>query len=77
MIAGIGIDLVSVGRMKKIIDRWDSHFTRRIFTSGEIDYCAKKAFPAIHFAARFPRSPLTQAPYHPARTLSRYHRPWP
>jgi holo-[acyl-carrier protein] synthase len=53
MIAGIGIDLVNVGRMKKILDKWDAHFTGRVFTDGEIDYCTKKAFPAIHFAARF------------------------
>jgi holo-[acyl-carrier protein] synthase len=53
MIAGIGIDLVSVGRLKRILDRWDRRFTARVYTQREMDYCYKKAFPAIHFSARF------------------------
>jgi len=53
VIAGIGIDLVSVGRLKRILDRWDRRFTARVYTQREADYCFKKAFPAIHFAARF------------------------
>ena len=53
MIAGIGTDLVNVGRLKRILDRWDRRFTARVYTQREMDYCYKKAVPAIHFSARF------------------------
>lgn len=53
MITGTGIDLVPVGRLKKILTRWGDRFAARFFCQQEIDYCRKKASPAIHFAARF------------------------
>jgi len=53
MITGTGIDLVDVRRLKKILTRWGDRFTERFFCQQEIDYCRKKASPAIHFAARF------------------------
>ncbi len=53
MIVGIGIDLVEVRRIKRIIDRWGVRFTERVFAACESDYCEEKAFPAIHYAARF------------------------
>lgn len=53
MITGVGIDLVEVGRMKKLLTKWGERFTTRFFSQHEIDYCQKKAVPAIHFAARF------------------------
>ena len=53
MIAGTGIDLVDVGRLKKIIAKWGGRFTGRFFSKHEIDYCQKRAVPAIHYAARF------------------------
>ena len=53
MIFGIGIDLVEVARIETILKKWDEKFTKRIFSRDEIIYCEKKAFPAIHYAARF------------------------
>jgi holo-[acyl-carrier protein] synthase len=53
MIAGIGIDLVSIPRMREMIDRWQDRFLRRVFTDGEIAYCRARSDPAPHFAARF------------------------
>jgi holo-[acyl-carrier protein] synthase len=53
MLAGIGIDLVEINRIKKIIDRWGSRFTERIYSDFENRYCAEKAFPEMHYAARF------------------------
>ena len=52
-ISGIGVDLVSVPRMRAMIDRWQDRFLRRVFTEGEIAYCRDRADPAPHFAARF------------------------
>jgi len=53
MIQGIGTDIVEVSRIEKIIEKWGSRFIERVYTPGEIEYCSKKAFPAMHFAARF------------------------
>jgi holo-[acyl-carrier protein] synthase len=53
MIVGTGIDLVNVGRLKKILEKWGDRFTLRFYSRREIEYCSKKAVPAIHFAARF------------------------
>ena len=52
-ISGIGVDLVSVPRMRAMIDRWQDRFLRRVFTEGEIAYCRDRADPVPHFAARF------------------------
>jgi len=52
-IAGIGIDLVSIPRMREMIDRWQDRFVRRVFTDGEIAYCRAHSDPVPHFAARF------------------------
>ena len=53
MITGTGIDLVDVSRMKKLLAKWGDRFTERYFSQHEIDYCCRKAVPAIHYAARF------------------------
>ncbi|MFA4915727.1 MAG: holo-ACP synthase [Syntrophales bacterium] len=53
MICGIGVDSVEVSRIEKILDRWEKRFTNMVYSSSEIDYCRKQAFPAIHYAARF------------------------
>jgi holo-[acyl-carrier protein] synthase len=49
----VGIDLVSIDRMREIIGRWGSRFVERVFTPGEIAYCNGRALPAESFAARF------------------------
>lgn len=50
---GIGIDLVSVARVRSIIEKSRSRFIRRIFTSSEISHCLNSSDPAQSFAARF------------------------
>ena len=50
---GIGIDLVSVERIEKILNRWGDRFLRRIYTDQEITYCLAAGHPARSFAARF------------------------
>ena len=52
-ISGIGVDLVSIPRMRAMIDRWQDRFLQRVFTEGEIAYCRRRRDPAPHFAARF------------------------
>jgi len=53
MIFGIGTDLVEVSRVEKILQKWGDKFLTKVYSQNEIDYCKKKAFPSIHFAARF------------------------
>ncbi len=53
MIAGLGIDLIEVGRIRKALDRWGERFIQRVFSAEEKRYSLRKAFPEQSFAARF------------------------
>lgn len=53
MILGIGIDLVSVERIKNTLARYKTRFLNRIYAPEEIHYCSKQREPAIHYAGRF------------------------
>ena len=52
-ITGLGVDLVSIPRMRTTIDRWQNRFVERVFTDAEIAYCRARRDPTPHFAARF------------------------
>lgn len=53
MIAGIGLDLVAVDRMRAFHGRWGERGLRRIFTPDELSYCLAHVDPAPSLAARF------------------------
>ncbi len=53
MIYGIGIDIVSIPRIERMLDRWGSLFTQRVFTPAEIAFCEGKSKPGQHFALRW------------------------
>ncbi len=54
MIVGVGIDLVSVSRMKKILGQaWARRFVERVFTPQEIALCSKTLKPEERFAGKF------------------------
>lgn len=53
MIAGTGIDLAEVGRIRASIERYGERFIRRIYTPGEIAYVERKANRFERYAARF------------------------
>src|SRR5438477_11044421 len=52
-IIGLGFDATDIDRVADVIERHGDRFLRRIFTEGEIAYCARRREPAIHFAGRF------------------------
>jgi holo-[acyl-carrier protein] synthase len=52
-VTGIGVDLVSIARMRGVIERWQERFLARVFTEQEIAYCRARRDPVPHFAARF------------------------
>ncbi len=53
MIYGIGIDIVSVKRLREVVERRGDRFLERVFTSSEIDYCLNKRDPFPSLSARF------------------------
>ncbi len=53
MIAGLGVDIVEISRIKNALTRWKDAFLRRIFTENEINYSRGKKSSYQHFAARF------------------------
>jgi holo-[acyl-carrier protein] synthase len=52
-IIGLGLDITDVDRIADTIERYGDRFLQRVFTEREIEYCAKRRVPAIHFAGRF------------------------
>ena len=53
MIVGIGLDLVSVQRMRAFHQRRGDRGLDRVFTPAELDYCLGHADPIPSLAARF------------------------
>lgn len=53
MILGTGVDIVSVGRVRGILDRQRTRFIERVFSPGEQRYCNAHRDPAPHYAVRF------------------------
>jgi holo-[acyl-carrier protein] synthase len=52
-IVGIGIDLVSIERLRAVLDRYGSRFVERVLTADERSYCERHQDPAPQVAARF------------------------
>lgn len=48
----VGTDIVDVARVARLLERGGRRFTGHWFTDAEMSYCAAKAFPARHLAAR-------------------------
>ncbi len=53
MITGIGIDLVSIPRIKKALERWGDKFKKKVFTDNEIKYSESHQRQEQHFAGSF------------------------
>jgi len=53
MIAGTGVDIVEVFRLREAIEKWGDNFLSKIFTKREADYSGARRFAHQHFAARF------------------------
>ena len=53
IVLGIGCDLIEVQRIRDAIERNGERFLGRVFTEEERAYCAAKAHPHKHLAARW------------------------
>lgn len=49
----VGVDIVSISRVKDITDRRGPRFLGRYFSDGELEYSLSKSDPYPHLAARF------------------------
>ena len=49
---GVGIDLVDVARIERLIEQYGERALTRLLLQREREYCAAKAAPAPHVAAR-------------------------
>ena len=52
MIAGLGVDIVEIERMRAALER-RPRMKERVFSEAERAYCEKRARPEIHYALRF------------------------
>jgi len=50
---GIGVDIESIGRFRKLDPVKNNSFLNKIFTKNELDYCFSKESTAPHLAVRF------------------------
>jgi holo-[acyl-carrier protein] synthase len=53
MVLGTGLDLVSVPRMNRFVQRFHQRGLKRLFTAQEVAYCTALADPLPSLAARF------------------------
>jgi holo-[acyl-carrier protein] synthase len=53
MIYGIGVDIVNIGRMERVIEKWGDRFIQRVFTPAEMDLCLSRPSPIPAFSMRF------------------------
>jgi holo-[acyl-carrier protein] synthase len=52
LIVGTGIDIVSIERVRVLVQRAGERFLHRWFSDEEVAYCTARARPAMHLAAR-------------------------
>ena len=53
MIYGTGVDIVEIARFQRFLEQGNDALFQRLFTAGEIGYCAAKKQSAQHYALRF------------------------
>ncbi|MFW5749745.1 MAG: holo-ACP synthase [Halanaerobium sp.] len=53
MIVGTGIDIIKNSRIKRLKEKYEERFLKKIYTEAEIEYCQQKKNSAPSFAARF------------------------
>lgn len=53
MIVGIGVDIISVKRIRSAVERHGDRFTRKLFTPAELAYCRARTRQYEHMAGRF------------------------
>ncbi|MHB1042843.1 MAG: holo-ACP synthase [Eubacteriales bacterium] len=52
-VLGVGADIVEIGRIRALLERYGEKFARRVFTEAERNYCESRRDGASCYAARF------------------------
>ncbi len=52
-VLGIGVDIVSVSRIRGLVERQGQRFLDRVYTEAELAYCRSFRDPSERYAARF------------------------
>jgi len=53
IVKGVGVDVISIEKFKRSVERGGRGFLERIFTKKEIEYCFSMGDPYPHLAGRF------------------------
>ena len=53
MIIGVGIDILNIGRIRHLLDKFGSHFENKYFTNQEIEFCKSRQEIVGSFAKIF------------------------
>ena len=53
MIRGLGTDIIEIVRVGEMLQRHEEAFLSRVFTDGEVAYCAEKKNYLQHYAGRW------------------------
>ncbi len=53
MSLSVGTDIIEIGRIAALLERWPEKFGKKLFTDEENCYCLSRRNQAQHFAARF------------------------
>lgn len=53
MIIGVGVDIVDTRRINTLLQKFQDHFIKKIFTESESKYCLSKKDPANYFSKMF------------------------
>ena len=53
MIRGLGTDIIEIVRVGEMLEKHGDQFLARVFTDGEVSYCAAKANYLQHYAGRW------------------------
>jgi holo-[acyl-carrier protein] synthase len=49
----VGVDIIEIGRVQGVLDRWGTRFVNRIYTPAEIEYCRGRVPElAVRFAGK-------------------------
>ena len=49
----IGNDIIEISRIESLIERYEDHFLKRVFTEKECLNCSERKYKASYFAGRF------------------------
>lgn len=53
MVVGVGTDLVSIPRMRAVLERYRDRLCQRLYTTEETAEGQRRPVPELHFASRF------------------------